>query len=246
MRAPTTQPHSRGSLTGTLIRELSNRLDRQIYRAGERMPSEHELCKEFGVSRTVVREAVASLRLAGRLVSKPGVGVFVVPPPASTVSLPHVSTADGRAALHVLELRIGLEVEAAGLAAERRTPQDMADIVAAYDACNTITDARRAAEADYAFHLAIARASNNPHFPQLLQSSIRDVMLDLNVKRTGRPDAELAAYEKRTAREHDTIVTAIMRGDAGAARAAMFKHLNDSVERYRMRVRRQDTEQAPA
>src|SRR5690625_7364612 len=66
-----------GSLTQTVIQELSHRLDTHLYRPGERIPSEQELCREFNVSRTVVREAIASLRLTGRLVSQQGVGVFV-------------------------------------------------------------------------------------------------------------------------------------------------------------------------
>ncbi len=232
MSAIAPRPH--GTLTSTLIQELTRRIERQIYRAGDRMPSEQQLCKEFGVSRTVVREAVASIRLSGRLASKPGVGVFVVAPEEAAISIGQGLGADSRAALHIMELRIGLEVEAAGLAAERRTPQDLADIVHAFDTFNNVgSDSKAAVEADYAFHLAIARASNNPHFAHLLESAIKDVTQDLKLKRMGKSPKELAVYEKRTAREHGVIMTAIMRGDPAAARNAMYRHLNDSVNRYR-------------
>src|SRR5690606_10985276 len=198
------------------------------------MPSEQQLCKEFGVSRTVIHEAVASIRLSVRLASKTGVGVFVVAPNESLIDILPGTSADNRAALHIMELRIGLEVEAAGLAAERRTPQDLADIVRAFDAFNAVNDDIKAAvDADYAFHLAIARASNNPHFAHLLESSIKDVMQDLKLKRMGKSPKTLATYEKRTAREHGVIMTAMMRGDPTAARTAMYRHLNDSVDRYR-------------
>lgn len=229
-----THQRKRESLTQTLIKELSDRIDRNIYRVGERMPSERELCAEFGVSRTVVREAVASIRLSGRLVSKQGVGIFVAEEIGPSVELGLVFDGHHRAALHIMELRIGIEVEAAGLAAERRSAQDLTEIVQAFDKLNHDQDSMQAAvQADFAFHLAIARASNNPHFPHLLQSTIRDVMFDLTLKRGGKTDAERRAYEIRTTGEHDAIMMAIMRSDSGAARNAMYKHLSDSINRYR-------------
>jgi len=224
----------RGRLTDVVIKALTDRLDRHVYRPGERLPSEQELCAEFGVSRTVVREAVASIRLTGRLFSKPGIGVHVAVERAEGVTLTPGTLAGNRAALHIMELRMGIEVEAAGLAAERRTPRDLADIARAFDDFNsTGHDSTAAARADFAFHLAIARAANNPHFPQLLESAIKDVMLDLRLKRGGKADHERRDYEQRASREHSAIMFAIMRSDAGAARAAMFGHLGDSIQRYR-------------
>src|SRR5689334_1675627 len=67
----------RGNLTDAVIGELQSRIDGAVYAPGQKLPTEQELCHEFGVSRTVVREAVASLRLGGRLNSRQGLGVFV-------------------------------------------------------------------------------------------------------------------------------------------------------------------------
>lgn len=229
------KPTSAAPLTDLVIRALSDRLDRSVYRPGERIPSETELCKEFKVSRTVVREAVASMRLGGRLVSKPGLGVYVVEDHESPLDLAVPPNTDSRWALHIMELRLAIEVEAAGLAAERRTPQDLADIVQAFDAFAAAGDDRaRAIEADLSFHCAIAKASHNPHFNQILGSVTQDVLLDLKIKHgTSARSTSRADYQRRTSREHGTILAAITRRDTGAARAAMSRHLNDSIARYR-------------
>ncbi|OZI30745.1 GntR family transcriptional regulator [Bordetella genomosp. 10] len=226
---------ARSRLTDVVIEALSKRLDDRTYRSGDKLPSEHALCEEFQVSRTVVREAVASLRLSGQLVSKPGIGVFVTEDRERPIDFAvEPAGADPRWALHIMELRAGLEIEACGLAAERRSAADLSAIVEAFDAFNRASRDREAAvKADYAFHLAIARASNNPHFPALLQAAVGDVIQDLNIKHGGKTPAELEAYEARNAVEHEAILTAIMRRDPGAARAAMSRHLGDSIARYR-------------
>ncbi|HCW16391.1 MULTISPECIES: FadR/GntR family transcriptional regulator [Achromobacter] len=228
------RPRPRSRLTDVVIEELTKRLDTRLYRAGDKLPSEHQLCDEFDVSRTVVREAVASMRLSGRLVSKPGIGVFVTEDREKPIDFVIEPAADPRWALHIMELRAGLEVEACGLAAERRTAADLSGIVEAFDAFNRATrDMEAAVKADYEFHLSIAKASNNPHFPALLKAAVRDVMLDLNIKHGGKTPQELETYETRNVREHEAILTAIMRRDPGAARAAMARHLGDSIARYR-------------
>ncbi|MDQ8033375.1 GntR family transcriptional regulator [Bordetella genomosp. 1] len=228
------RPRPRSRLTDVVIEALSKRLDERVYRAGDKLPSEHALCEEFQVSRTVVREAVASMRLSGQLVSKPGIGVFVTEDREKPIDFAVEPTTDARWALHIMELRAGLEVEACGLAAERRSATDLSAIIEAFDAFNRASrDMGAAVKADYEFHLAIARASNNPHFAALLQAAVRDVMLDLNIKHGGKTPDELEAYEQRNANEHEAILTAIVRRDPGAARAAMARHLGDSIARYR-------------
>jgi len=228
----------RGRLTDTVLRTLTERLDRQAYHAGDRMPSEQALCREFNVSRTVIREAMASLRLSGRVISRPGLGVFVTEDDGPPIDFDIAPGTDSRWALHIMELRLALEVEAAGLAAERRTSADLARIVEAFDAFNAAeNDVAAAVQADFDFHRAIARASNNPHFPQLLEAAVKDVVLDLKIKHHGgRTMQEQRQYEKRTAREHGDIMAAIMRGDPAAARAAMARHLGESIARYRKQL----------
>jgi DNA-binding FadR family transcriptional regulator len=224
----------RGNLAEAVIAELQSRIANGTYTPGQKLPTEQQLCQEFGVSRTVVREAVASLRLGGRLTSRQGLGVFVAEQNTRTLSFSVGDIADIRSAMQILEIRMPVELEAAALAAARRTPAAIAGIASAYDrlAALPTTDADEEAQADFDFHLAISRATNNAHFPQFLQAVGRDISFDLRMKhsqsRQGRDN-----YVKRIGREHRAILWAIVEGDAGAARAAMRRHLEESLLRYR-------------
>ena len=118
-----------------------------------------------GVSRTVVREAVAALRADGLVVVRQGVGAFV----AANVRRPFRIDVEGlrslRQALDVMELRMGIEVEAAGLAAERGTAAQIRKIAHAYEAVDLAIDrGETAIDEDFAFHVSIADATGNPQF----------------------------------------------------------------------------------
>lgn len=113
----------RANLAETVIQSLSLRIDNGTWGPGEKLPSEQELCKEFNVSRPVIREAVASLRLGGRLIARQGVGVFVVEQEIKRIGFVVDQVVDDvRAAAQILELRLGLETESVARAAERRSP----------------------------------------------------------------------------------------------------------------------------
>ena len=238
----TTGPR-RGNLAETVIRELSNRIDIGTYRPGEKLPSEQELCKEFGVSRPVIREAVASLRLGGRLIARQGVGVFVVEQDVKQIGYA-LSTAvdDVRAAAHVLELRLGVETESVARAAERRSPTSMADITEAFDRFNALdgSDLEAEAQADFAFHMAIARATNNPHFTQLLEALGPEIISDLHLKHGQSTGKSGMAHIKKIGREHGAILSAISMGDVSGARSALRKHLEESLSRYQRLVQSGD------
>ena len=224
----------RTNLTETVITMLSAQIDGGTYAPGARLPTEQELCRQFGVSRTVIREAVASLRLGGRLYSRQGLGVFV----SETDHGPEFSidrTGDVRDALNVLELRLAVELEAVSLAAARRSPAALTDITRAFDKWNELSadDAAAAAAVDFEFHLAIARATNNPQFPRLLEALGKDITVDLRLKHAHAASTHPKTHNKRITKEHATILAAITQGDPKAARAAMRKHLEESLTRYR-------------
>ncbi len=225
----------RANLTETVINMLSAQIESGTYAPGAKLPSEQELCRQFGVSRTVVREAVASLRLGGRLYSRQGLGVFVSEPDQQRLSFAVEPGGDARAALHVLELRLAVELEAVTLAATRRTPAALADITRAFDRWNAVEpgDPAATALADYEFHLAIARATNNPQFPRFLEALGQDITLDLRLKHEHAVDTHPKTHAKRIAREHGAILSAISQGDPKAARIALRRHLEESLNRYR-------------
>lgn len=222
-----------------LTSELASRIGAEIV-AGKlaprtRLPTEHALMETFGVSRTVVREAIAALRAEGLVETRQGSGAFVAADPRRRPfridpeglrSIPQV--------LDVMELRICVEVEAAGLAARRRTKADVARIEEtgrAFAAAVAKGDA--AVAADFDFHAAIGAATGNPYFSAFLDfiGSIiiprRTILVDAN------EPAKLAAYLSRVRDEHDAIASAVAAGDAREAAAAMRIHLTRGRDRYR-------------
>ena len=226
----------RANLAETVIQSLSLRIDNGTWGPGEKLPSEQELCKEFNVSRPVIREAVASLRLGGRLIARQGVGVFVVEQEIKRIGFVVDQVVDDvRAAAQILELRLGLETESVARAAERRSPSSLAQITEAFDRFNALSDASLAeeAKADFEFHMSIARATNNPHFAELLEALGPDIILDLNLKHAQVEGSSRQSHFKKISREHGAILSAISLGDVAGARTALRKHLDESLSRYR-------------
>jgi DNA-binding FadR family transcriptional regulator len=145
---------------------------------------------------------------------------------------------DVRAAAHVLELRLGVETESVARAAERRSPTSMSHITEAFDRFNALdgTDLEEEAKADFEFHLAIARATNNPHFSQLLEALGPDIIFDLHLKHGQSTGKSRLAHIKKIGREHGAILSAISMGDVSGARSALRKHLEESLSRYQRLV----------
>ena len=227
-------PHD--SLASLVARELIQRIERGELRPGDRLPSERELMLAYGVSRTVVREATSSLRSAGRIATQQGRGAFVMASigPAARpypIALTQEPAASKSSQLDILDVRIGLETEAAALAARRRTPEAMHGIELALQSLSIALDGGSSGvrRKDREFHIAIARATNNPYFVDLLSS-----LSLLPADKPLRIYADAAARKlhlQQVRAEHDQIVRAIERGDAEAARAAMRVHLANSQER---------------
>ena len=127
----------RGNLSEIVAEQLSKRIDSGMYSPGERLPSSAQLCAEFGVSRTVVREALASLKVGGRVNARQGAGVFVSEHETRPLSFEIDPVDDVRSAMQILELRLGVELQSVALAAQRRTPEALADIARAYGTHST-------------------------------------------------------------------------------------------------------------
>lgn len=217
------------SLTARVVSELTREIAEGSVAAGERLPTEAALMQRFSVSRTVVREAVSRLRAAGLVDSQQGRGTYVLTRPtgvrfefgeASVRSVPEL--------LELAEFRIGVECEAAALAARRRDDQDLVRLRRAVaDQRSALDVPARSIQADFDFHLGIARASRNHYYADLL-SAIGPMMIILpkGRRKAGRPADPVGA-------EHEAILTAIEGGDPQAAAAAMRTHLINSATRLR-------------
>ncbi|MCL4767845.1 MAG: FCD domain-containing protein [Hyphomicrobiaceae bacterium] len=222
------------NLTLEVVEQIAGEIRSGRLAPGTRLPTEHELRAALGVSRTVVREAVAALRADGLVISRQGAGVFV----ADESRIPFRIGPDGLSSiedvLNVMELRLAIEVEAAALAAERTTPEltdAVAQALAAIDVA--IKEGEAAVNEDFAFHRAIAAATGNPMYCQLLEFLGRHVIPRQSIRSALITDDELRRYLRRIQDEHRRILNAVRSGDAAAARRAMRAHLTRSLARYR-------------
>jgi DNA-binding FadR family transcriptional regulator len=219
-------------LTAELVARLTADITSGKLPPGSRLPTEQEMIAATGVSRTVIREAVAALRADRLVVTRQGVGAFV----AEQVRRPfHVEFNENsplQDVLNVMELRSGVEVEAAGLAAERASPAQIRKIAERFDAVGgAIARGETAVDEDFAFHCAIADATGNPQFTRFLQYLGRFIIPRQTVWGNSQPllrRSRLATFQ----REHAQILSAIRARSVNRARSAMQKHLGNSRQRY--------------
>lgn len=215
-------------------------IGRAIYPVGGRLPSEARLTDRFGVSRAVLREAIAMLRSEGLLESRQGSGVYVLRDrPDLGFRAPEIDPSRVSSVLNALEMRIAVEVEAAALAAERRSPAQEEEIMeCAQRFAMALPEA--SVDQDLALHRAIAVATNNPMFTGFLERLGPSAIPRKAVHPAGVTERS-AAFHAQITDEHATIVTAIAKGDAVQAREAMRRHLSTGFARYRALVRGRDS-----
>jgi DNA-binding FadR family transcriptional regulator len=229
---PLTPPRN---LTAELVAVLRAEITGGKLTPGDRLPTEQEMVASFGVSRTVVREAIAALRSDGLVRTRQGVGAFVAAEPQRLpFRIDDTALESLQDILRIMELRMSVEIETAGLAAERRTARHLTGITAALariDAAIAAGDA--AVAADFDFHRAIAEATGNPWFPKLLQYLGHYIIPRQTVRIEDTDRAAQASYTRKFQDEHQTICAANVAGDPAAARAAMRAHLGNSISRYR-------------
>ena len=222
-------------LSRRLFEQLAGEIRSGRLAPGARLPTEEALTRAAHVSRTVVREAVAALRAEGLVITRQGVGAFVSAEPQRApfrIEPERLQSLDE--ILNVMELRRGVEIESAGLAAERATKAQVRAITHALEGIEQATHAGGSAvDEDLAFHRAIAEATGNGEFPRFLQFIGRHLIPRRTVsglpERMGGRRSYLALIQE----EHRRIADAIAAGDPKAARDAMRRHLTRSLERYR-------------
>jgi GntR family transcriptional regulator, transcriptional repressor for pyruvate dehydrogenase complex len=193
--------------------------------AGSRLPSERELSEQFGVSRTVVREAVRSLAAKGVLEVRSGSGVHVTPVAASSVSEQMALFLRGRGAIDyakINEVRMALEIRTAQIAAERATDEDIAELREHSERMATLDDVDAASAEDVEFHRAIARATHNELFTVMLDS-IGAILLEIRHATLGLPGRIQEGVSF-----HERILDRIAAHDVGGAGEAMREHLEDA------------------
>lgn len=201
--------------------------------AGDKLPTEAELTVQFGVSRTVVREAVSRLKSLGLVESRQGSGVFVKPLEFSPLKFDASAAVSRAAVIQINEVRRSLEAEVAALAAERRTPLDMKRIHRTALALDSaVASGGDGVDEDVALHRAFAEAAQNPFLISTLDY-LRQ-FLEGAVRVTRANEARRADFTRQVKQEHMNIVMAIESGDPAKARKVATRHMDNSIARIEM------------
>lgn len=210
---------------------LSGQIDAGTLRPGDRLPTEQQLALAYGVSRTVVREAVHQLKSRQLVLSRQGSGVFVAPRPANLpLAFDPSVLQSAQSFVHIVEVRRALEAEIAALAAERATRAQVAAMrrrLKAIDAA--ASEGRDGVEEDLAFHSAIGEATGNPQFRRLIDFLEQYLREGMRVARSN--EARRSDFMEAVRREHRAIFDAVAARDPAAARQRAREHLINSEQR---------------
>jgi GntR family transcriptional repressor for pyruvate dehydrogenase complex len=222
-------------LTDRVAEMLADEIESGRLAEGDTLPTEVELGKQLGVSRTVVREAVSRLRNAGLVEPRQGLGVFVLPRRIRPLDLAAeaAGAADAESnVLQIVEVRRAIESEAAELAAARATPADHARIRAALDAIDAAVAAGGdGTDEDLGFHRSIAESTGNA----VLVATARYLgeVARSGIRVTRANEARRGDFADAVRKEHHAILVAIESGDARRARSAARRHLKQAADRLR-------------
>lgn len=221
-----------------IVKQLTDMIQRGELQPGDRLPPERDLAESFGVGRPTVRQALTVLAKAGVLDVLPGSGVYLKKPISGSEpgeagnAMAMLLLAENPGLYDILELRVGIEGEAAYLAAQRRTPEQVKQLQALFhDLEEAYRGSGLSSQEDYRFHAMIAEATGNPVFVKVM-ISLADLFIQQLVQTTQslyhEPDRVLTMR-----REHEAILTAIVEQRPEDARLAMVKHLRRVSERMR-------------
>ena len=214
----------------TLATQLAQRMIAFItvngLKSGDALPSEARLAAQFGVSRPIMRESLRLLQAQGIIEVTNGKGATVRPLTSDPLSsfFAWATRFDEHALVELLEVRKGLEMQSAALAAERRTPEDIAALRATVTTmAHHLHDADTYTELDYTLHLQIAIAAHNGMLHHLIVS-IREPLKEMSREGLRRHPADQG--RRGIQARHEQLVGAIAAGDSATAAAAMADHLD--------------------
>ena len=219
------------NLAQGVVEVLTQRILLGQLKPGEKLPSESSIVLEHGVSRTVVREALSKLQASGLVETRHGIGTFVLEQHTQPGLRLHVDTV--ASVRNMLELRLGLEVQAVALAALRRSEAQLAHMRQALDDYQaSLANNDSCVEEDKRFHQLIAEATGNTFFTDIMQHLGTAMIPRTQVNAVERGGADFAQLGQLANLEHEAIYNAIKRQDPDAARAAMVLHLTNSRDRF--------------
>lgn len=219
----------RETLVDAIVQALVQYVADNRLQAGDRLPSERTLVESLGASRLAIREALSVLKGLGIIEAQHGRGFFVKQLDPSAVfgmlsPLLRIQTTMDRR--HLLEARLALEMDVAGLAAQHRTIENLAALDAEIEGMRgALREREEYVTHDKAFHKELAQATGNSVFT-VFMASITDLLAELHDQ-----FRDELAFRREAVREHERIVQAVREEDADAARVAMERHLRKAYGR---------------
>lgn len=213
-------------VAGLLVREI----EAGILEPGNRLPTEQQLSLRLGVSRNVIREAIAQLRADGLVEARQGVGAFVLAPEQrAAIRIDRQALLEAANIERLFELRGILETEAARLAATRHSPAQLTAIKEHLDRMGGEEKWEDGSiDADLAFHREIARATGNSYILTFISFVCEQIRQTIYIARRTNPLHDLV---RANVAEHVRIFEALAARDAQAAADAMRAHVRGAAER---------------
>ncbi len=225
---------TRGTLAGQAAERLLEYIENQRMQPGDLLPSEASLAASFGVSRPVIREALKSLVGQGVIEIVNGKGALIRPIDSDPlrVFFHRAMQMDRGAILELMEVRRGLEVQAAALAAKRRTGQDIQNIQQVVKTMRgSMDDLEAYTNLDVEFHFCIAAASHNTMMVYLVESirgALRSsIVAGLRGRGEHSPQADQHMRDIQSA--HEQLLEALVEGSEAQAMQAMMRHFDIAV-----------------
>ena len=235
-------PVTRTTLTADICRKMVGHLIRGDWGSGEKIPAERELCQKLGVGRASLREALKALEIMGMIETRLGDGTYVCNR-SEFLSRPllwAIASSSSAEAQELIDARKLMEVELAGLAAERATPEDLKRIGTFLDAMdNAGSELDQFLAADIDFHLAVGHAAHNTILMNALHL-IRNLL-----QQWINSTLQIEGVAPKALEQHRKIFMAIAKRNAAAARDAMQSHLQD-MGRFLLEAQQKTTEKGSA
>lgn len=219
----------RRSLADTVFERIQRSIKSGAYAIDERLPTEHALAAEFGVSRPIIRDALQRLRDQGFIYSRRGAGSFVreqgIREPLGFGQMENLSDLQ-----HCYDFRLTIEPEAAAMAAHRRSEEALQKIKRELALLRDATNRQaHRADADFMFHLSIAQAAANPYFVTAMQALEEHIAVGMRLHGLSLKSTQDGLQHVFV--EHTAVYEAIREGDADRARQLMHAHLAGSRSR---------------
>ncbi|RJO70905.1 FadR family transcriptional regulator [Nocardia panacis] len=224
----TVRPVQARSLVAQASAELSRLIEAGEWRVGARIPNEQELSRLLGVGRSTSREAVRALIASGQLRSRHGSGTYVVSVKPVSDFDRHLLRSD---VAQVYEVRLMLEVEAARLAARRRTEADIEVLKDALRQRESADEPAKVVEADLRLHAAVVAAAHNEVL-SALYASFTGALRGAAEKVVGTPEFRDTVHRRHDEQSHARLIAAIESGDARSAAAAARRTMSSAIDAH--------------